>query len=175
MTVNPYTLQHTKYQNIFGCGDCTDVPTTKGLYSALNQSVVARNNLWSYLHGENMNAIYEGYSSFRVHHSMDRVWIFKHNYNYVPTPFNFYVPRFLGFLAYKLLNTLERNYLSKVFQQKENFGYPYLQKDRYFRPVNENKFLKKNKITLDQLYPHKYEKPTLSFDHHNGFATANHH
>lgn len=174
-------MQHTKYQNIFACGDCADVPTTKGLYAALNQSVVVRNNLWSYLHGEDMNAIYEGYSSFRVHHSMDRVWLFKHNYNYVPTPFNFYVPRFLGFLAYKLLNTLERNYLSKVFQQKENFGYPYLQKDRYFRPVNENKFIKANKITLDQLYPHKYVKPELSFDHHHDhshdskIAVPNHH
>ena len=177
MTVNPYTLQHTKYQNIFAFGDCTNTPTTKSFYGALNQSVVARNNIWSYLHGEDMNAIYEGYSAFQVHYSIDRIWIFKHLYNYQPSTFNFYVPRFLGYLAFRLKLSLERNYLAKIYQQKESFGYPYLQKDRYFRPLNENKFLKKNKISVSDVLIHKYEKPVLSFEgheHHGEHAPAHH-
>ena len=29
VTVNKETCQHTKYPNIFGIGDCTDIPTSK--------------------------------------------------------------------------------------------------------------------------------------------------
>jgi sulfide:quinone oxidoreductase len=175
VTVNPYTLQHTKYQNIFAFGDCANVPTTKGLYATLNQGVVVRNNLWDYLHGNDMKGIYEGYSSFAVHHTIDRQWIFKHKYNYEPLPANFYVPRFLGYFAFKLKNSMEKNYLSKIFQKKANFGYPYLQKDRYFRPLNENKFLKNNKISIKDVIIHHNIKPILSFEkegHGHGHALA---
>lgn len=165
--VNPYTLQHVKYQNIFAFGDCVDVPTTKGLYATLNQGVVVRNNLWDYLHGNEMKGIYEGYSAFNINYGVDRHWSFKHNYEYKPTAFNFYVPRLLGFFSYKLKFIMERNYFSKIYQKKPNFGYPYLQKDRYFRPVNENRFVKENKLTLKDLFPHTYIKPELSCDHHH--------
>lgn len=29
LDVNRHTLQHTKYDNIFGLGDCTNLPTSK--------------------------------------------------------------------------------------------------------------------------------------------------
>ena len=29
LTVNKFTLQHDKYPNIFGIGDCTNIPTSK--------------------------------------------------------------------------------------------------------------------------------------------------
>ena len=29
LSVNKHTLQHTKYPNIFGIGDCTNLPTSK--------------------------------------------------------------------------------------------------------------------------------------------------
>ena len=29
LDLDPYTLQHTKYANIFGLGDCTNLPTSK--------------------------------------------------------------------------------------------------------------------------------------------------
>ena len=29
VSVNPDSLQHTKYPNVFGIGDCTNAPTTK--------------------------------------------------------------------------------------------------------------------------------------------------
>jgi hypothetical protein len=111
-----------------------------------------------------MKGIYEGYSSFSIDFGVDRHWVFKHRYNWQPTAFNFYVPRLLGFVSYKLKFTMERNYLGKIYQKKPNFGYPYLQKDRYFRPVNENRFVRDNKIPYQTLFPHKYEKPVLSFE-----------
>jgi len=171
VTVNPYTLQHVKYPNVFAFGDCIDIPTTKGLYATLNQGVVLRNNLWDYLHGNEFKAIYEGYTSFVVHHSIDRIWMFKHRYEYEPTAWNFYLPRFLGIFGFKLKNSLEKNYLSKIFQKKPNFGYPYLSKNRYFRPLNENNYLQKHNIPLSKILIHPYHQPELSFSHHE----HNHH
>lgn len=137
----------------------------------MNQGVVVRNNLWDYLHGNEFKAVYDGYSSFAVHHSIDRLWVFKHRYNYEPIATNFYVPRFLGWLAYKLKNSLEKNFMAKIYQKKANFGYPYLMKDRYFRPLWENQFLKEKKIPLSDVLIHENHKPQLSFEgarHHDG-------
>jgi len=136
----------------------------------MNQSVVARNNLWDYLHGNEFKGIYEGYSSFQINHCIDKLWMFKHTYNYEPTPFNFYLPRALGYLGYKLKNSLEKNFMAKIYQKKPNFGYPYLQKDRYFRPLNENKFLQKNNIPISSILIHPNKMPELSYhhNHHDG-------
>jgi hypothetical protein len=86
------------------------------------------------------------------------------------------MPRFMGWLAYKLKNSLEKNYFQKIYQKKMNFGYPYLSKDRYFRPLNENRFLKENKIPLSEVYIHENKKPVLSYEkdkaHGHGAALA---
>lgn len=130
----------------------------------MNQSVVCRNNLWDYLHGNEFKAIYEGYSAFQINHAPDKIWIFKHYYNYEPTQFNFFLPRALGWLGYKLKTSFEKTLLSKIYQKKANFGYPYLQKDRYFRPLNENQFLQKNNISVSDILIHPNHKPTLSYE-----------
>ena len=160
-------MQHVKYPNIFAYGDCAKLPTTKGLYASLNQSVVIRNNLWDYLHGNEMKAVYEGYSNFTFFFATDRVWIFKHFYNYKPAATNFYVPRLLGYFGFRLKCALETQYMSKIYSKKPNKGYPYLQKDRYFRPLNENLFLLENKLTIKDVFPHEYHLPHLSFDNHH--------
>lgn len=134
----------------------------------MNQSVVVRNNLWDYLHGNEFKAIYEGYSSFQINHSVDKLWMFKHTYNFEPTAFNFYLPRSLGWLGYKLKNSMEKTFISKIYQKKANFGYPYLQKDRYFRPLNENKFLQQNNISISDVLVHPNKMPELSYHSHDG-------
>lgn len=166
VTVNPYTMQHTKYPNVFAFGDCANVDTTKSFYATLNQGVVLRNNLHSYLEGRDFNAVYEGYSSFAVNHSIDRQWIFSHYYNYKPSFGNFYVPRFFGLFAYKFKNSLEKQYFSKVFQSKPNYGYPWLQKNRYFRPLEENRFMKQNGLKREDIMIHSAQPPVLSFHQH---------
>jgi hypothetical protein len=172
--VNPYTLQHHKYQNIFAFGDVADLPTTKGLYAAFNQMVVVRNNVWNYLHGKDFNAIYEGYSSFRVFHAVSKFFVFKHYYDYEPTTFNFYLPKFIGYIGYKLTTSLETEFIKKIMGNKPNYGYPYISKDRYFRTLPENKFLKKHNIPIEKVLIHKNVKPELSFekDHAHGHAAA---
>jgi len=80
--------------------------------------------------------------------------------------FNFYVPRFLGYPAFKLKNLLERQYFARIYSKKPNMGYPYIQKDKFFRPLNENRFLKENKLSAKDVFPHEYVKPQLSYEHH---------
>ena len=167
VTVNPYTLQHVKYPNIFSFGDCINVDTTKSFYASINQQVVARTNLSNYLHGKDLDGIYEGYSSFSVYHSIDRMWQFSHRYGYEPAALNFYVPRFLGIFSYKLKGSLEKQFFSKIYTFKPNYGYPYLNKNRYFRPLNENTYLQKKGLTRKDIMIHETHAPELSFHHHH--------
>lgn len=166
VTVNPYTLQHTKYANIFALGDCTNVDTTKSFYATLNQNNVLRTNVSDFVNGRELKGIYEGYSSFAVNHCIDRQWIFSHYYNYVPSFGNFWVPRFLGLFVYCFKNSIEKQYFAKVFQTKPNYGWPYLVKDKYFRPINENKYLKKNNIKREEILIHALQ-PAIAHDSHH--------
>ena len=45
MDVNKETLQHTKYTNVFGIGDCTNIPTSKTAAAAFSQAPVVAHNL----------------------------------------------------------------------------------------------------------------------------------
>jgi len=166
VTVNPYTLQHTKYPNVFAFGDCANLDTTKSLYATMNQNAVLRTNLTDFVNGRELKGIYEGYSSFAVNHCIDKQWIFSHRYNDVPSFGNFYVPRFLGLAAYCVKNELEKQYFTKVFQSKPNYGWPYLVKDKYFRPIDENKYLKKNNIKREEVLIHPVQ-PSIVHDHHH--------
>jgi len=54
LKVNPKTLQHCVYQNIFGIGDCTNLPTSKtaaaaGTYLLYKFSNLIYLNLFIYL------------------------------------------------------------------------------------------------------------------------------
>lgn len=62
LDVNPHTLQHTKYSNIFGLGDVINAPTTKTFYGGLSQVAVVRHNVERNLNNLSLNAKYDGYA-----------------------------------------------------------------------------------------------------------------
>ena len=43
--VNPYTLQHKRFENIFAFGDCIGVNTTRTQTAAIHQTPVVQHNL----------------------------------------------------------------------------------------------------------------------------------
>jgi len=43
--VNPYTLQHKRYENIFAFGDCIGVNTTRTQTAAIHQTPVVQQNI----------------------------------------------------------------------------------------------------------------------------------
>jgi len=64
LSVNKETLQHTKYPNIFGIGDCTSVPVAKTAAAVAAQLGIMRKNLGAAISGsETMPAAYTGYTS----------------------------------------------------------------------------------------------------------------
>merc|ERR1719318_789028 len=64
LNVDKETLQHTKYPNIFGIGDCTSVPVAKTAAAVAAQLGIMRKNLGAAISGsETMPAAYTGYTS----------------------------------------------------------------------------------------------------------------
>jgi len=63
LSVNKETLQHTKYNNIFGLGDCTNVPTAKTAAAVAAQLGVMRKNLGAAIAGSALPGGYDGYTS----------------------------------------------------------------------------------------------------------------
>lgn len=60
--VNPYTLQHKKYENVFAFGDCIAVNTTRTQSAAVAQCPIVKHNLKNFLDGRELNGIYDGYT-----------------------------------------------------------------------------------------------------------------
>ena len=81
LDVDPHTLQHKKYNNIFGLGDVNNVPTTKTFYAGFNQLHVVRNNLERQMNGLSLNAKYDGASSALFHTGMSELANFNQTYN----------------------------------------------------------------------------------------------
>lgn len=80
LDVNPQTLQHKKYDNIFGLGDVTNVPTTKSFYGGVAQVAVLRHNLERRLNGLSLNAKYDGYTKLSLYTSPSQIANIEHKY-----------------------------------------------------------------------------------------------
>lgn len=61
--VNKYTLQHTKYSNIFALGDATNTPNAKTGAAVRKQVPVLVKNLVALIEHKEINAKYSGYGS----------------------------------------------------------------------------------------------------------------
>jgi len=62
LDVQPDTLRHKKYDNIFGLGDVNNVPTTKTFYGGINQMHVVRKNILRRLNGLPLSEKYNGFA-----------------------------------------------------------------------------------------------------------------
>lgn len=61
--VNKYTLQHTRYKNIFGLGDATNTPNAKTGAAVRKQVPVLVKNLLALMENKPLPATYSGYGS----------------------------------------------------------------------------------------------------------------
>ena len=61
--VDQHTLQHTRYPNIFGLGDCCSAPNSKTAAAARKQVVVVAENLLAFRSNQPMPLKYDGYGS----------------------------------------------------------------------------------------------------------------
>lgn len=63
LEVDQFTMQHTRYPNVFGAGDVVGTPIGKTAASVKAQVPVAAENLISLIQGRELRARYDGYTS----------------------------------------------------------------------------------------------------------------
>jgi sulfide:quinone oxidoreductase len=61
--VDQFTLQHVRYSNVFGLGDCCSTPNSKTAAAARKQIVIVAENLLATRKKQHMSAKYDGYGS----------------------------------------------------------------------------------------------------------------
>nr|XP_050861130.1 sulfide:quinone oxidoreductase, mitochondrial [Vespula vulgaris]XP_050861140.1 sulfide:quinone oxidoreductase, mitochondrial [Vespula vulgaris] len=63
LSVDPATLKHVKYSNIYGIGDCLNAPNSKTMAAVAAQAKVLYKNIIDDLAGKPMTMVYTGYAS----------------------------------------------------------------------------------------------------------------
>ncbi|CAI8018762.1 Sulfide:quinone oxidoreductase, mitochondrial [Geodia barretti] len=82
--VDPKTLQHKKYANIFSLGDCSSVPTSKTAAAVAAESRVLKRNLLEVVKGGSPRLEYDGYTSCPLITSMDKAILAEFDFNVMP-------------------------------------------------------------------------------------------
>ncbi|KRZ66573.1 Sulfide:quinone oxidoreductase, mitochondrial [Trichinella papuae] len=83
LNVDPYTLQHKKYPNIFGIGDCANLPTSKTLAAITSQGKVLRRRIGALINNQDVNKqiLYNGYTSCPLITSRNTVVLAEFGYD----------------------------------------------------------------------------------------------
>ncbi len=63
VSVDPQTMQHTQYHNVFSCGDASSLPTSKTGAAIRKQAPALVENLQQVMSGQEPSAAYDGYTS----------------------------------------------------------------------------------------------------------------
>lgn len=82
--VDPSTLQHKAYSNVFGLGDCANLPTSKTGAAIRKQAPVVERNVLAFLQGEPLTASYDGYTSCPLVTGYNRLVLAEFDYNLTP-------------------------------------------------------------------------------------------
>ncbi|KAM4039749.1 sulfide:quinone oxidoreductase, mitochondrial [Anomaloglossus baeobatrachus] len=82
--VDKDTLQHKKYPNVFGIGDCTNLPTSKTAAALAAQSAVLDKTISLVMKGQNSSAKYDGYTSCPLVTGYRKVILAEFDYNAQP-------------------------------------------------------------------------------------------
>ncbi|KYR02652.1 putative sulfide quinone reductase [Tieghemostelium lacteum] len=81
MDVNKETLQSKSFPNVFGLGDCTNLPTSKTAAAISSQAPVLVSNLISHKLGLPLTATYKGYTACPITTSYNKMILAEFLYN----------------------------------------------------------------------------------------------
>ncbi|CAG5957857.1 unnamed protein product [Menidia menidia] len=84
LDVNKETLQHNKYPNVFGIGDCTNLPTAKTGAAVAAQSAILGRTISRILKNQIPDKKYDGYTSCPLVTSYNTVVLAEFDYNAQP-------------------------------------------------------------------------------------------
>ncbi|CAH2274044.1 sulfide:quinone oxidoreductase, mitochondrial [Pelobates cultripes] len=82
--VSKDTLQHKKYPNVFGIGDCTNLPTSKTAAAIAAQSAVLDKTISLVMKNENPTSKYDGYTSCPLVTGYSKVILAEFDYSQQP-------------------------------------------------------------------------------------------
>lgn len=91
LDLDMHTLQHTRYPNVFGAGDCANLPTARTGAAVRKQAPVVVANLMAHRNGEKLSKRYNGYSSCPLVTGYDSLILAEFDYDGNPDesfPFN---------------------------------------------------------------------------------------
>ena len=111
VAVDPATLQHTRFPNVFGLGDAAGTTNAKTAAAVRLQAPVVVRNLLSRLDGTTLSAVYDGYGSCPLITGYGKVVLAEFAYGGKVTPsfpFDPRVPRFSAWL-------LKQNFLPYMY------------------------------------------------------------
>ena len=103
--VDPHTLQHNRFDNVFSLGDAASLPTSKTGAAIRKQAPVAVKNLLAAMQQEPIQASYDGYTSCPVVTGYDSLVLAEFDYSGQPNetcPFDQAKERFSMFLLKKI-------------------------------------------------------------------------
>ncbi len=86
VAVDPSTLRHVRYQNVFGLGDACSAPNAKTAAAIRKQAPVVVDNLLAHRHGEVCASAYDGYGSCPLITQYGRVVLAEFTYGGKVTP-----------------------------------------------------------------------------------------
>ena len=147
--VNPYTLQHRKYENVFSFGSAANIPTSRSQHATMAQNAIIKHNVQRFLKGKSLNAIYNGYTYMPLLLGQKTSTSFQHYYDQEPHSMNHAVPHHgvFGMLHFKYLLRNLVGTASKYSGFKKNYGPPNWQYNPRYDEVDHNEYLEKKGLT----------------------------
>lgn len=118
LDVNKETLQHIRYPNVFGIGDCTNVPTSKTAAAIAGELGVMRQNLMAAINGKPLLAKYDGYTSCPLVVSHGKVILAEFDFSSPPKPLETFP--FNQAKARWSMYTMKAHFMSQVYWQMLN-------------------------------------------------------
>ncbi|RMH22652.1 MAG: NAD(P)/FAD-dependent oxidoreductase [Gammaproteobacteria bacterium] len=82
--VNMHTLQHNRFNNVFGLGDCTNTPNSKTAAAVRGQTPIVVSNLLSVMNNQPGKAAYDGYASCPLVTGYGKLVLAEFDYNMQP-------------------------------------------------------------------------------------------
>lgn len=82
--VDKFSLQHVRYANVFGLGDCSNLPTSKTGAAIRKQAPTVSANLMALIQGMPMVATYDGYTSCPLVTGYGSLILAEFDYNLQP-------------------------------------------------------------------------------------------
>ena len=128
LDVDHQTLQHRRYNNIFGFGDAANLPTSKTFYAGFNQMHVVRHNVERQLNGFSPNAKYDGYSNAFMHTGLASSVNVSHFYDGKPD--GSLDSGFMAGLRYKLADKSKKGIIDLL--KFKSWGPPYYKMKKSF-------------------------------------------